>query len=58
MIFEFAFVPRNKSFNRLQIWPYRDRVKPEIGDTFSSNLINGDKRDRKIKNFTKRPSLG
>jgi hypothetical protein len=51
-------VPRNKNFNRLQIWPSGDRVKSEIGETFTSNLINGDKRDREIKNFTERPRLG
>jgi hypothetical protein len=53
-----AFVPRNKSFNRLQIWPSGDRVKSEIGETFTSSLINGDKRDREIENFTERPRLG
>jgi hypothetical protein len=58
MINELAFVPRNKSFNRLQIWPSGDRVKSEIGETFTSNLINGDKRDREIENFTEHPRLG
>jgi hypothetical protein len=58
MIFEFASVPRNKSFNRLQIWPSGDRVKSEIGEPFTSNLINGDKRDREKENFTERPRLG
>jgi hypothetical protein len=51
-------VPRNKSFNRLQIWPSGDRVKSEIGETFTSNLINRDKRDREIDNFTERPRFG
>jgi hypothetical protein len=27
----------------------RDRIKSEIGETFTSNLINGDKRDREIE---------
>jgi hypothetical protein len=58
MIFEFAFMSRYKSFNRLQIWPSGDRVQSEIGETFTSNLINGDKRDREIENFTERPRLG
>jgi hypothetical protein len=58
MINELAFVPRNKSFNMLQIWPSGDRVKSEIGETFTNNLINGDKRDREIENFTERPRLG
>jgi hypothetical protein len=58
MINELAFVPRNKNFNRLQIWPSGDRVKSEIGETFTSNLINGDKRDREIEKFTERPRLG
>jgi hypothetical protein len=48
MINELAFMPRNKSFNKLQIWPSGDRVKSEIGETFTSNLINRDKRDREI----------
>jgi hypothetical protein len=51
-------VPRIKSFNRLQIWPSGDLVKSEIGETFKSNLINGDKHDREIENFTERPRLG
>jgi hypothetical protein len=58
MIIEFAFVPRNKRFIRLQIWPSGDRVKSEIGETFTSNLINGDKRDQEIENFTEHPRLG
>jgi hypothetical protein len=36
----------------------RDRIKSEIGETFTSNLINGDKRDREIEFFTERPRLG
>jgi hypothetical protein len=59
MINKLAFVPRNKSFNRLQIWPSGDWVKSEIGETFTSNLINGDIRDKKkLGNFTERPRLG
>jgi hypothetical protein len=58
MIFEFAFMSRYKSFNRLQIWPSGDRVKSEIGETFTSNLINGYKRGREIEFFTERPRLG
>jgi hypothetical protein len=58
MTFEFAFASRIKVFNRLQIRPSGDRVKSEIGETFTSNLINGDKRDREIENFTERPRLG
>jgi hypothetical protein len=58
MIFEFAFVLRNKSFNRLQIWSSGDREKSEIGETFTSNLINGDKHDREKENFTERPRIG
>jgi hypothetical protein len=27
----------------------RDRIKSEIGETFTSNLINGDKRDQEIE---------
>jgi hypothetical protein len=58
MINELAFVPRNKNFNRLQIWLSGDRVKSEISETFTSNLINGDKRDREIEIFTECPRLG
>jgi hypothetical protein len=58
MIFEFAFMSRYKSFNRLQIWPSGDRVKSEIGETFTRNLINGYKRGREIEFFTERPRLG
>jgi hypothetical protein len=47
---------RYKSFNRLQIWPSGDRVKSEIGETFTSNLINRDKRDREIEISTDDPS--
>ena len=36
----------------------RDRIKSEIGETFTSNLIIGDKRDREIEFFTERTRLG
>jgi hypothetical protein len=32
MIFEFAFVPRNKSFNMLQIWPSVRLNNSEFGE--------------------------
>jgi hypothetical protein len=32
MITEFAFVPRNKSFNRLQIWPSVRLINFEFGE--------------------------
>ena len=34
------------------------RIKSEIGETFTSNLINGDKRDQEIENLTERTRLG
>jgi hypothetical protein len=30
----------------------------ELGETFMSNLINGDRCDREIEIFTKHPRLG
>jgi hypothetical protein len=34
------------------------RIKSEIGETSTSNLINGYKRGREIEFFTERPRLG
>jgi hypothetical protein len=59
LIIEFAFVPRNKSSNRLQNLAFLEieeiqiLVKPS-----QETLINGDKRDREIEIFTEHPRLG
>jgi hypothetical protein len=58
MIFEFAFVPRNKSFNRLQIRHSSSSNSSEFGEVCMINLMKGDKCDKKIEIFTKRPRLG
>jgi hypothetical protein len=58
LIIEFAFVPRNKSFNRLQIWLFLRSNNSKFGQTFMSNLINGDRRDQEIEIFTEHPRLG
>jgi hypothetical protein len=48
LTFEFAFALRNKSFNRLQIWLFLRSKNFKFGETFMSNLINGDKCDKEI----------
>jgi hypothetical protein len=58
MIFEFAFVPRNKSFNRLQIRHSSRSNSSEFGEVCMINLMKGDKCDKKIEIFTERPRLG
>jgi hypothetical protein len=58
LTFEFAFAPRNKSFNRLQIWLFLRSNNSKLDETLMSNLINGDKCDKEIEIFTERPSLG
>jgi hypothetical protein len=40
LTFEFACAPRNKSFNRLQIWLFLRLNNSKLGETFMSNLIN------------------
>jgi hypothetical protein len=47
-----------KSFNRLQIWLFLRSNNSELGETFMSNLINGDRCDREIEIFTEHPRLG
>jgi hypothetical protein len=56
--FEFAFALRNKSFNRLQIWLFLRSNNSKFGETFMSNLMNGDRCDREIEIFTEHPRLG
>jgi hypothetical protein len=51
MIFEFASVPRNKSFNRLQIRHSSRSNSFEFGEVFTINLIKGDKCDKEIEFF-------
>jgi hypothetical protein len=58
LTFEFAFAPRNKSFNRLQIWLLLRSNNSKLGETFMSNLINEDKCDKEIEIFTEHPRLG
>jgi hypothetical protein len=58
LTFEFAFAPRNKSFNRLQIWLFLRSNNSKLGETFVSNLINGDRRDREKEILTKHLRLG
>jgi hypothetical protein len=48
LTFEFSFPSRNKSFNRLQIWLFLRLNNSKFGETFMSNLINGDKCDKEI----------
>jgi hypothetical protein len=57
LTFEFVFVSRNKSFNRLQIWLFLRSNNSKFGETFMSNLINGDKCDKEIEIFTEHPRL-
>jgi hypothetical protein len=58
LTFEFAFAPRNKSFNRLQIWLFLRLNNSKRSETFMSNLMNGDRYDREIEIFTEHPRLG
>jgi hypothetical protein len=58
LTFEFAFVSRNKSFNKLQIWLFLRSNNSKLGETFMSNLINGDRHEREIEIFTEHPRLG
>jgi hypothetical protein len=58
LTFEFAFAPRNKSSNRLQIWLFLRSNNSKLGETFMSNLINGDKCDKELEIFTEHPRLG
>jgi hypothetical protein len=58
LIFEFSFALRNKSFNKLQIWLFLRSNNSKFGETFISNLINGDKCDKEIEIFTEHPRLG
>jgi hypothetical protein len=58
LTFEFVFVSRNKSFNRLQIWLFLRSNNSKFGETFMSNLINEDRCDREIEIFTEHPRLG
>jgi hypothetical protein len=57
LTFEFAFALRNKSFNRLQIWLFLRSNNSKLGESFMSNLINGDRCDREIEIFTEHPRL-
>jgi hypothetical protein len=57
LTFEFLFALRNKSFNRLQIWLFLRSNNSKFGETFISNLINGDKFDKGIEIFTEHPRL-
>jgi hypothetical protein len=58
LTFEFAFALRNKSFNRLQIWLFLRSNNSKLGETFMSNMMNGDRCDREIEIFTEHPRLG
>jgi hypothetical protein len=58
MILEFAFVPRIKSFNRLQIRHSSRSNSSEFGEVCMINLMKGDKCDKKIEIFTERLRLG
>jgi hypothetical protein len=58
MIFEFSFVPRNKSFNRLQVRHSSRSTSSEFGEVCMINLMKGDKCDKKIEIFNERPRLG
>jgi hypothetical protein len=58
LTFKFAFALRNKSSNGLQIWLFSRSNNSKLGETFMSNLINGDKCDKEIEIFTKHPRLG
>jgi hypothetical protein len=58
LTFESAFVSRDKSFNRLQIWLFLRLNNSKRSETFMSNLMNGDRCDREIEIFTEHPRLG
>jgi hypothetical protein len=58
LTFEFAFASRNKSFIRLQIWLFLRLNNSKRSETFTSNLMNGDRCDREIEIFTEHPRLG
>jgi hypothetical protein len=58
LTFEFSFAPRNKSFKRLQIWLFLRSNNSKFGETFMSNLMNGDKCDKDIEIFTEHTRLG
>jgi hypothetical protein len=58
LTFEFVFSLRNKSSNRLQIWLFLRSNNYKLGETFMSNLINGDKCDKELEIFTEHPRLG
>jgi hypothetical protein len=58
LTFEFVFSLRNKSSNRLQIWLFLRSNNSKLGETFMSNLINGDKCDKELEIFTEHPRLG
>jgi hypothetical protein len=58
MIFEFAFIPRTKSFNRLQIRHSSRSNSSEFGEVFTINSLKGDKYDKEIEIFTEHPILG
>jgi hypothetical protein len=55
---KYAFVSRDKSFNRLQILLLLRSNNSKLGETFMSNLMNGDRCDREIEIFTEHPRLG
>jgi hypothetical protein len=57
LTFESAYVSRDKSFNRLQIWLFLRSNNSKLGETFMSNLMNGDRCDREIEIFTEHPRL-
>jgi hypothetical protein len=44
LTFEFVFSSRNKSFNRLQIYPFSRSINSEFGEIFLINLIKGNRR--------------
>jgi hypothetical protein len=58
LTFGFAFALRNKSFNMLQIWLFLRSNNSKFGETFMSNLMNGDRCDREIEILTEHPRLG
>jgi hypothetical protein len=58
LTFEFVFVSRNKSFNRLQIWLFLRSNNSKFDETFMSNLMNGDRCDKEIEMFTEHSRLG
>jgi hypothetical protein len=58
MISEFAFVPRNKSFNQLQIWPSVRINNFEFGEMCANCLDNQRHSEREIEIFTEHPRLG